>query len=354
MPEVALIPCTLDSCPGAASTDLARCSVSGCVRPNGSGSRQQEAKRTPFRQSRESDATWPPWCSRRRLAIPIRTTQVLLEEVRDAACGLRFAIGFIASRRHASRRIGQPPSPCRAASSSSRGDSLNLCDRNRDEVAFILGHEMAHVIRRHAIDRLLTQQVLSAVTLVSPGRGALASWIRRVGVQSLERAYSQDEEFEADELGLLLVRAAHFNPAGADPRASAPGRTRSQSLTLSAWAPICPHILRSGTASFDSAAFSQTSRNGRDITNLAIGLRVALQERVHRHTPSASPRFRGWSCWAGPCRRLGAGAPGRAFGKPNLHKRIEEWREAPSHHSSRRAALPAHVGGVPRALSSRA
>jgi predicted Zn-dependent protease len=92
---------------------------------------------------------------------------------------------------------------------------VNLCDRNRDEVAFVLGHEMAHVIRRHAIDRLLKQKVLSATALVSPGRGALASWIRQVGFQSLERAYSRDEEFEADELGLLLMRAAGFDPAGA-------------------------------------------------------------------------------------------------------------------------------------------
>jgi predicted Zn-dependent protease len=92
---------------------------------------------------------------------------------------------------------------------------MTLCRRDRDEVAFILGHEMAHVIRRHAIDRLLKQKVLSALTLVSPGRGALAAWIRQAGFHSLERAYSQDEEFEADELGLLLMRAAGFDPAGA-------------------------------------------------------------------------------------------------------------------------------------------
>ena len=50
---------------------------------------------------------------------------------------------------------------------------------------------------------------------VSPARGALASWIRKVGFQGLARAYSQDEEFEADELGVLLMRAAGFDPAGA-------------------------------------------------------------------------------------------------------------------------------------------
>jgi predicted Zn-dependent protease len=92
---------------------------------------------------------------------------------------------------------------------------VRLCDRDRDELAFVLAHEMAHVIRRHAIDRLLQQKVISALALASPGRGALASWIRQVGVQGLGRAYSRDQEFEADELGLRLMRAAGFDPAGA-------------------------------------------------------------------------------------------------------------------------------------------
>ena len=92
---------------------------------------------------------------------------------------------------------------------------VQLCDRDRDEVAFVLAHEMAHVIRRHAIDRLLQHKVISALALASPARGALASWIRQVGVQGLARAYSRDQEFEADELGLRLMRAAGFDPGGA-------------------------------------------------------------------------------------------------------------------------------------------
>ena len=91
---------------------------------------------------------------------------------------------------------------------------VELCDKDRNEIAFVLAHEMAHVIRRHAIDRLLTQKVMSAASLASPGRGALTSWIRKVGFQWLERAYSQDQEFEADELGMLLMRAAGFDSTG--------------------------------------------------------------------------------------------------------------------------------------------
>jgi predicted Zn-dependent protease len=92
---------------------------------------------------------------------------------------------------------------------------VHLCNRNKNDIAFVLAHEMAHVIRRHAIERLLQQKVVNALTLVSPAGGALTSWIRKVGLEGLARAYSQEDEFEADELGVLLMRAAGFDPAGA-------------------------------------------------------------------------------------------------------------------------------------------
>ena len=90
---------------------------------------------------------------------------------------------------------------------------VQLCARDRDELAFVVAHEMAHVIRRHAIDRLISQKVLSAASFASPGRGILAPWIRKVGLHWLERAYSREQEFEADELATLLMRAAGFHPA---------------------------------------------------------------------------------------------------------------------------------------------
>jgi predicted Zn-dependent protease len=92
---------------------------------------------------------------------------------------------------------------------------VQRCDRNRDDIAFVVAHEMAHVIRRHAIERVLQQKVVDAVALASPARGALAAWIRTAGLTGLERAYSQDQEFEADELAVLLMRAAGFDVAGA-------------------------------------------------------------------------------------------------------------------------------------------
>ncbi len=90
-----------------------------------------------------------------------------------------------------------------------------LCERDGDELAFVIAHEMAHVIRRHAINRVLRQTAFAAASMAAPGRGTIAPWLRKVGVEWLERAYSQDQEFEADEMGVLLTRAAGFDAAGA-------------------------------------------------------------------------------------------------------------------------------------------
>lgn len=92
---------------------------------------------------------------------------------------------------------------------------VELARRGRDELAFIVGHEMAHVIRRHAIDRILSQRALQAVTLASPAARGIAPWVRKVGVRWLEQAYSREQEFEADELSGRLMRAAGFDPGGA-------------------------------------------------------------------------------------------------------------------------------------------
>jgi len=90
-----------------------------------------------------------------------------------------------------------------------------LCGRNPDELAFVVAHEMAHVIRRHAINRVLRQTTYTAASMLAPGRGAIAPWLRRVGLDWLELAYSRDQEFEADALGGLLTEAAGFDPTGA-------------------------------------------------------------------------------------------------------------------------------------------
>ena len=90
-----------------------------------------------------------------------------------------------------------------------------LCKRDQDEMAFVIAHEMAHVIRRHAINRVMRQTAYSAASVMTPGTGAVGPWLRKVGMHWLERAYSRDQEYEADALGWLLVKSAGFDPDGA-------------------------------------------------------------------------------------------------------------------------------------------
>ena len=89
---------------------------------------------------------------------------------------------------------------------------LELCDWNQDEIAFILAHEMGHVIRGHAIDRIITNSAIAVGAKNTPIRGLLNSWLGKVGVKFLESAYSQDMELEADKLGTRLVTAAGYDP----------------------------------------------------------------------------------------------------------------------------------------------
>jgi predicted Zn-dependent protease len=89
---------------------------------------------------------------------------------------------------------------------------LELCDWNQDEIAFILGHEMGHVIRGHAMDRIIANSAIAVGARATPIRGLLASWLGKVGVELLESAYSQDLELEADALGARLVAVAGYDP----------------------------------------------------------------------------------------------------------------------------------------------
>ena len=88
--------------------------------------------------------------------------------------------------------------------------------RNRDEIAFVLGHEAAHHIRGH-IASTQTNAQLGAI-----GAGILASVVgldqagaetaSRIGATVNARRYSKNYELEADELGTVITARAGFNP----------------------------------------------------------------------------------------------------------------------------------------------
>ncbi len=92
---------------------------------------------------------------------------------------------------------------------------IEFCERNVDEVAFVIAHETAHVIRRHTWDRMFQQSALRAASFAAGRAGILSGWMRQQGLPMLRSAHSKDFEFQADKDGVGLVRAAGYDPNGA-------------------------------------------------------------------------------------------------------------------------------------------
>ena len=82
---------------------------------------------------------------------------------------------------------------------------IDLCQRDPDEVAFLVGHEMAHVIHAHSRDKLMVDTIMSAVrSRLSAAAGLLKDLL---GAGS-----SQEQELEADRGAVRLMTAAGFDP----------------------------------------------------------------------------------------------------------------------------------------------
>ena len=91
-------------------------------------------------------------------------------------------------------------------------DQLKLTD---DEIAMIMGHEMAHALREHARERLAkTTGTGMALQLGAQllGLGELGDLGARAGTQLLSLKFSRDDETEADLVGLELAARAGFRP----------------------------------------------------------------------------------------------------------------------------------------------
>ena len=93
---------------------------------------------------------------------------------------------------------------------------IDLCERCPNELAFVIGHEMGHIIRRLAWDRMVNEAILRVASVATLRAGMLGGWLRQSGLGLLQSAHARGCELEADELGLRLATAARFAPGGAE------------------------------------------------------------------------------------------------------------------------------------------
>lgn len=90
---------------------------------------------------------------------------------------------------------------------------LQLSD---DEVAMIMGHEMAHALREHARERMGKQMATQgAIGLGAAlfGLGDVGRSVANMGGQLLTLKFSRGDESEADLVGMELAARAGYNPA---------------------------------------------------------------------------------------------------------------------------------------------
>ena len=89
---------------------------------------------------------------------------------------------------------------------------LQLSD---DEVATIMGHEMAHALREHARERMgktMATRVGAGLLSSVLGMGSLGDAALNIGSQLLTLRFSREDETEADLVGMDLAARAGHNP----------------------------------------------------------------------------------------------------------------------------------------------
>ena len=99
--------------------------------------------------------------------------------------------------------------------------------RNEAELAGVLAHEIAHVLRKHQLAAIKKSLRTSLGTdfltekleqkAFRSGNGQLSPWFRdlaNVGTQLYVRGLDKEDEFEADRMAVVLAARAGYNPYG--------------------------------------------------------------------------------------------------------------------------------------------
>ena len=91
-------------------------------------------------------------------------------------------------------------------------EQLKLTD---DEVAMVMGHEIAHALREHARERMGKNAATNiGATVLGQlfGLGQLGQTVTNYGAQLLTLQFSREDESEADLVGMELAARAGYNP----------------------------------------------------------------------------------------------------------------------------------------------
>lgn len=162
-------------------------------------------------------ATAPSTSVARDFAEVVRTVEPVAErECRARTSGINCDFRIVVDDRP-----DQPPNAFQTVDKSGRpivAFTLALIKdaQNRDELAFVLGHEAAHHIAGH-IERQQQNAVAGAViagslAVLLGGNSEAVEVAQRQGAQVGARTYSKNFELEADALGTVITARAGYDP----------------------------------------------------------------------------------------------------------------------------------------------
>jgi len=100
--------------------------------------------------------------------------------------------------------------------------TYGLLSKLHDEaqLAGVLGHEVGHVVNRHAAEHMATGQLGQLLTMAAgvaatdeEGRGQRAAMVAAMINQMIQLKYSRGDELEADRVGMDYMSQAGYDPA---------------------------------------------------------------------------------------------------------------------------------------------
>ena len=113
---------------------------------------------------------------------------------------------------------------------------VSFCEGRRDELAFVLAHELAHITLGHANTRRWTNTALTATPLANPLFG--------MGLRFLmERAFSREQEYEADATAARTLHATGYAAAAGQQFLHRLRTTAMEPKLMTEWLQTHPPIL---------------------------------------------------------------------------------------------------------------
>ena len=91
---------------------------------------------------------------------------------------------------------------------------FNLTGNDEEQIAWVAGHEAAHVARKHIsarLERSVGSDLLIQLVLGKDDAGKIASLVAGLSLQ----AYGRDQELEADRVGAVFAHDAGYDPTAA-------------------------------------------------------------------------------------------------------------------------------------------